>query len=225
MKTATIEAVILGHKNFGEKDKLIFFYTPEFGKIKVIAKGSRRINSKFTGHLETLSIVQASIYFGPRNIILTEINSTERIRPKNTLSNLKSALQIAEITNKLIQEEQTNENLHLLLQEAINLLTTTDKPQIITYAYIIKLLDQLGSLPDFREIRTNLPEKFSKFFNYVKQAPLSEIECITLDHKEATIVENFILKALQFTFDLNFSSLETFKTPRTLSNLSNNKSN
>ena len=75
MRAQNTELIILGHKNIGEADKLIFAISKEFGKIKFIARGSRRIKSKFHGHLETLNIVNAQIYFGPHSILLTEINT------------------------------------------------------------------------------------------------------------------------------------------------------
>lgn len=227
MKNATVNAIILGNKTFGETDKLVFLYCEKLGKIKAIAKGARRITSKFTGHLETLNFVQISLYFGPKNIILTEIITTgeKRLRPKNKLGHLKAAIQIAEITNKLLGENQEINGLGDTLKETIIHLTSTEKPELTTIAYIIKILDKAGAMPNFREIQTKLPEKYLKFLQYVKSANYEAIEKISLKTSEKYEIENFIIQLFQFTFDLNFSSLDTFKTPRTFSSLSNSKSN
>jgi len=71
MKRATTIAIVLGSKNFMESDKIVHLYSEDLGKIRAIAKGARRITSKFVGHLETLNLVTASLYFGPKNTILT----------------------------------------------------------------------------------------------------------------------------------------------------------
>ena len=91
MRNISEKCVILGHKNFNESDKLVFLYSDKFGRIKAIAKGARKITSKFTGHLETLNICFVTLYFGPRNIIITELSQDEEnIKIKNTFSLCKS---------------------------------------------------------------------------------------------------------------------------------------
>ena len=45
MKTATLKCIILGHKNFSDKDKLVFLYNEELGKLRVIAKGARLLKA------------------------------------------------------------------------------------------------------------------------------------------------------------------------------------
>ncbi|MBI2634808.1 DNA repair protein RecO [Candidatus Peregrinibacteria bacterium] len=107
MKATSINGIILGHKNLGESDKIIHIYSRELGKLRIVAKGARKITSKFTGHLETLNVFMASIYFGPRNIILTEITTERTFKNiRENFERLNSALSIADITNKTVYENQ-----------------------------------------------------------------------------------------------------------------------
>lgn len=227
MKNATADAIILGNKNFGETDKLVFLYCKGLGKIKAIAKGARKITSKFTGHLITLNFCRVSLYFGPRNIILTEIISltqkTERI--KNELNHLQAGLRIAEITNKMLHENEEVPDLEKLLKHTLYHLKNSQKPELISLAYIIKLLEKQGLMPEFRELKTKIQEKYLKFFNYIITQNYGKIEKIALKKTEKAHIENIILKLIQLSLDLNLSSLETFKTPGTVSNLSIKRSN
>lgn len=227
MKNATADAIILGNKNFGETDKLIFLYCKGLGKIKAIAKGARKITSKFTGHLITLNFCRVSLYFGPRNIILTEIISltqkTERI--KNELSHLQAGLRIAEITNKMLHENEEVLDLDKLLKHTLYHLKNSQKPELISLAYIIKLLEKQGLMPEFKELKTKIQEKYLKFFNYIITQNYGNIEKIALKKTEKAHIENIILKLIQLSLDLNLSSLDTFKTPGTVSNLSIKRSN
>lgn len=208
MKSQSINCVILGHRNFGESDKLIFLYSEEFGKLKLIAKGARKINSKFTGHLETLNFAEAEIYFGPRNIILTEINTIQSFRKiREDLEKLKSALQIAEITEKTIYENQEVPNLIPLLKLTLKHLVESKAPNTISYSFIIKFLDLLGMIPDFKSLQSNLPEKYLKFLNFVKEEPYSKIEKIVTSQEEEQKIKEILQKIIEFQTDNPLKSL------------------
>lgn len=198
MKSKNSKCIILGNKAYGEFHKLVFLYSKEFGKIKAIAKGARKINSRFTGHLETLNICETSLYFGPRNIILTEIQtirSPQEIRLD--IQKLSHALQIAEITNKIVYENQHFQELDKLLEQTIDKLNYSNKPQLISQSYIIKLLDLLGLIPDFRELESNIEEKYLKFFNYLKYESLHKIEKIKLSQEENNIIAKITGKVIE----------------------------
>lgn len=196
MKNLNTKAIILGHKNLGEHDRLIFLYTEELGKIKVIAKGARKLSSKFTGHLETLNICNVSLYFGPKNTILRETETLKSsLRSHQNLENAKSAMQIAEITEQVLFEKQSLENLLTLIEKSIIHLESTEKPKLITIAYIIKLLERMGILPDLNHTKTSLKPKYKNFFLYVQSHSLSEIENILLKTQEEKDIK-FILKSI-----------------------------
>ncbi len=192
MKNLTTSCIILGHKNLGENDRIIFLYTEKRGKIRAIAKGARKLTSKFTGHLETLNPCEIELYFGPRQTIITEV-----ISKKNLLKNIKdlktieATLKIAEITNRMIFEDQIIENLIPLIKETLNKITTNkEKIELIKNAYIIKLLNKTGFGPDFKENNLKLKKKYIKFFKYIKTHSITEINKIKLNTEEKTYIEN-----------------------------------
>lgn len=198
MKTATTRCIILGHKNFGESDKIIHFYSEELGKIRAIAKGARKITSRFTGHLETLNICTASLYFGPKNIILREI-STEKnfFRSRKNLKTISNSLQIAEFTNHMLFENKTLDNLTELIENTIDYIRTSRKKNLIKTAYLIKLSDKAGMIPDFKQTKIPLDLKYSKFFNFIKTKPYNEIEKISLTKEETKNIIKITNELLQ----------------------------
>ncbi|MBP9770618.1 DNA repair protein RecO [Candidatus Gracilibacteria bacterium] len=199
MKSTSVNCVILGHRDFTENDKLIFLYTEEFGKIKVIAKGGRKITSKFTGHVETLNFAMAEIYFGPKNIILKEIITIKNFKKiRDSLDKLSAAIQIAEITNHLLYENQKIDNLMSLLTDTLQQLSTSEKPALTSQAYMIKILDQSGMIPDFKTIVSSLEEKYLKFFHYLKTQPLNAIDKISVTEKENETINLVIKKILNY---------------------------
>ena len=195
IKSISITGVILGNKNFGDYHKLIFIYTEELGKIKAIAKGARKITSKFTGHLETMNLAKISLYFGPKNIIITEISTLKALKDiRENFEKITQILEIAEITNKMIYEKQSLYKLTELIEQTIEQFKKTRKPRQIKQGYQIKLLDKIGLIPDFKSIKTNLDTKYLKFLNFLKEKPLSEIEKIKLEKEEEKKINEIIDK-------------------------------
>lgn len=200
MKNTSLNCVILGHKDFLENDKLIFLYSAELGKIKVIAKGARKITSKFMGHLETFNFAFVEIYFGPKNIILKEIITTKNYKKiRENLERLSSAMRISEITSKFLYENQKIDNLMELLAEALTQLSISTKPRLTAQTYIIKILDRSGLIPDFKTIDSKLEQKYLKFFHYLKTQSFNEVEKIAMDKNEEQTISKVLEKILSYS--------------------------
>lgn len=198
MKTITTKAIILGHREFGEYDKVIHFYSADLGKIQVVAKGSRKITSKFTGHLETLNICQISLYFGPRTTILTEINTIENHQNiRENFEKLTHALQIVEITNQMVYENQENEGLIELLEESISAINHSEKSYLIAIFFIVKLLDMLGYMPDLQQTATSLEEKYHRFLSYIQSEKIIAVKKISLTAEEKIFINSLIKELVE----------------------------
>ena len=52
------EAVILRRIDFGEADRILTLFTPNYGKVRAVAKGVRRTTSRLAGHLEPFTRTQ-----------------------------------------------------------------------------------------------------------------------------------------------------------------------
>lgn len=56
MKQHVAHAIVLGRTDFGEADRILTLLTFEFGKVRVVAKGVRRVRSKLAGGIELFSV-------------------------------------------------------------------------------------------------------------------------------------------------------------------------
>ena len=61
-RTFRSEAIVLRRTDFGEADRLLTLYSRDFGKIKAIAKGARKPQSRKTGHVE--QFMRSNFLFG-----------------------------------------------------------------------------------------------------------------------------------------------------------------
>ena len=63
MSLQKTEAVVLKTQRLGETSKILTLYSKKFGKLKVVAKGSRGLKSRFFGTLEPLNHILVVYYY------------------------------------------------------------------------------------------------------------------------------------------------------------------
>ncbi|MGD0284055.1 MAG: DNA repair protein RecO [Candidatus Saccharimonadales bacterium] len=64
MKQINTKGIILSRTNFGEADRIITILTPDNGKVRLIAKGVRKIKSKLAGGIELFAVSQITYIKG-----------------------------------------------------------------------------------------------------------------------------------------------------------------
>lgn len=80
--------ISLKTKPFAESDKLVTLFTRDYGKITVIAKGSRKVPSRFGGRVEPLTYAECLIAKGRSLDILSQcqvLESFQRLRDAEVL--------------------------------------------------------------------------------------------------------------------------------------------
>ena len=55
------EGIVLKGMPLGDRDRLISLYTQDYGRVRLVARGIRKISSKLSGHLDTFNRVFVSI--------------------------------------------------------------------------------------------------------------------------------------------------------------------
>jgi DNA repair protein RecO (recombination protein O) len=66
MPTQAAEAVVLRQYALGEADRIIVFFTKEFGRLRAVARGARKLKSRFGGSLEPFNQVQLQFFLKER---------------------------------------------------------------------------------------------------------------------------------------------------------------
>lgn len=145
MKSFKTEAIILKSKNYGEADRILTVFSRNHGKLVILAKGARRINSKKGPTLEVFNKVTLLLSSGKNFDIVSESivsENFEGLRKKLKLVGL--AYNICELTDKLTPEHQESTIIFNLLSQTLKSLSTkvTDKNLILNFKQ--KLLEDLG---------------------------------------------------------------------------------
>lgn len=113
------EGIILKKAGLNEVDQLLTVYTKELGKVKVSAKGVKRLESKLRYSIEPISYVQLILVEGKNQLILKDaIIIDQFLKIKKDLNKLKSAKQIAGMIDEAIVGQEKDEDVWNLILQA-----------------------------------------------------------------------------------------------------------
>ena len=110
------EAIILRRTDYGEADRLLTLMTPNLGKLRVIAKGARKITSRKAGHIEMFTRVQLLLARGRTFDIVSQAETIEAHRQlREDLLRGGYAHYLGELTDQFTQEGSEDPALYDLL--------------------------------------------------------------------------------------------------------------
>ena len=116
----TVEGIILKRRNVGEADRILTVFTKQYGKIRVVAKGVRRINSRRAGHIEVFSRVLITLHKGKTFDIVTEAQQiTEKGFIDASITNMSYAYYLCELVDQLLPDGQQHEDVFEVLCGAL----------------------------------------------------------------------------------------------------------
>jgi len=145
--------IIIGHQNWREADKFLSIYSEEYGKIKVMAKGARKITSKLAGSLEPLILANIMVARGKNND--TVVGSDVIINFKNTKNNLAKVWLAGFFCNLIdssTKEHQKDTRIFQLLLESLHYLEAADigddKLTMVKFYFVWRYLVSLGYQPE-----------------------------------------------------------------------------
>ncbi|EKD66911.1 MAG: DNA repair protein RecO, partial [uncultured bacterium] len=70
-----VSAFILRRSNVGEADKILTIFSKKIGKLRVIAKGIRKISSRRGPHVDLFNEVSMMLHHGKTMDIVTEVTT------------------------------------------------------------------------------------------------------------------------------------------------------
>jgi len=114
------EAIILKQSDIGEADRILTLITPYKGKIRIVAKGLRRLISKNAGHLELLYQSRLQLAQGRNLDILTQaqgIKSFQHLRTE--LWHMTCGFYLAELVDRFIEDDTQHPDVYNLLLEVL----------------------------------------------------------------------------------------------------------
>jgi len=210
------EGIVLKSTEFEEADKIVTIYTKNYGKISAIAKGVRKIKSKFGSSLEILTHSIFLIYKG-RNIdivsqteILESFFSTSR-----EVIKFAFAVNCVEVVNKLTEEREINIGLFNLLKEVLHYLRKTKDPKLLTLSFKWQTMSLLGYRPSINyccRCNKSIENQKEMHFN-IKEGGLLCNNCVAEDKERCSKTSPYFIKLLRKILITHLSTISNATIP------------
>lgn len=152
MNLVTTDAIVLRSYNLAEADRIVVCLTRNAGLVRAVAKGARRMKSRFGAALEPFTVIRLDFY-EKENRELVTISRAEIIKSNFELA---AQLEIAEVLGymaELIVEfappHEANDRLYRMLDACVEALAVNPPQAKLVLRYFeIWLLRLAGSFPD-----------------------------------------------------------------------------
>jgi len=223
-ETKNTPALILNRQDYKENDSLVTVYTPYFGKLALVARGTKKGGSKLAGHIEPLTLADIMIVKGKGFDYLGSAVTREAYpKIREDLNKLYYAGQALNLFSRLVKDNQGDERLFFLLVKWLEVLNNfssfrREDGELILSFFTMKLLAELGYKPEMyhclgcsRKISPN-----GNYFNLLSGGLVCG-ECFQKDRlaevprlELLTVTDNCI-KLLRFMVDNRFKSAEKLK--------------
>ena len=147
-RTFRSEAIVLKRSDIGEADRLLTLYSRDYGKIRAVAKGARKPQTRKTGHVELFMRTNFMFAQGKTIDIITQAELIEAYPGvRDDLMRTTFTSYAAELLDRLTADEDRDIRKYNLLSEAIGWFETADDLMLAARYYELRLLSLAGFQP------------------------------------------------------------------------------
>jgi DNA repair protein RecO (recombination protein O) len=166
------EGIVLRSYNLAEADKIVVCLTRHAGVVRTVARGARRLKSRFGAGLEPFTIISLT-YYEKEGRELVSLRQAEIIRSFFNLAGSAETVAALAYMSELVMEfappHEPNERLYRMVRAVVEALAAVpeDLPALIRY-FEIWVLRLAGFLPDLRlcaDCEKRLGEDSSVYLN------------------------------------------------------------
>jgi len=166
-------AIILNRSAYRESDSLVTVYTRNFGKLTLVARGTKKIQSKLAGHLEPISLADILIIKGRGfDYVGSALMTNAYLALKDNLNKIYYAGRTVNWFSRLVKDGEPDERLFLLLSRWLEVLSgypdeefTKENGELFFAFFALKLMTELGYKPEMYEC-LNCRQKIKPGKNY-----------------------------------------------------------
>lgn len=149
-KTYKTSAIVLRTMDYGESDRIVTFFTSDYGKLKGIAKGARNSRKRFVNTLDPFCCSEL-LFSQRRPDTLAFLEGCDMIDHygdiRTHLEKTVFASYLIELVDAFTLEGKKNSALYELLQDFLGLMNRTDTPAGMARFIEIRLLKLIGYDP------------------------------------------------------------------------------
>ena len=138
------DAFVLRTYTLKEADKICVLFTRDSGKVRAVAKGARKLRSRFGSSLEPLTEVALS-YYQKENQELASISTCDILRTQFsdeiTSERLGALHYIAELVIEFVPDHEPNERIYRLVGAIVEAMRSSGSPELPAISRYFEVLD------------------------------------------------------------------------------------
>lgn len=145
MKQLVTTAIILSRTDFGEADRILTLLTPDHGKLRLLARGVRRVKSKLAGGIELFSVSHIT-YARGRGELGTLVSTRLITHYANIVTDIGRTMAGYDLIKQLnkITEDEPEPEYFELLKHTFEALNDASVPVQLTQFWFAAQLKRLG---------------------------------------------------------------------------------
>jgi len=151
MALARATGFVLRTQDYRETSRIVTFFSAEFGKISLLAKGARRLESRFGAELDLLNQLEVVFYEGKGLKLLKEAHLIRAFpKLKQDYERLDAGLRAARGLRLSLRDGQRDRRIFRLFEELLTELEEDAEidPEMLLMGFRLKLIDLLGFGPE-----------------------------------------------------------------------------
>ncbi|MDA3792288.1 MAG: DNA repair protein RecO [Elusimicrobia bacterium] len=148
------EGIVIKSYDFGEGHRVVVIFTHRLGKVRAVAKGSRKTKSKFGASLEPLTVNEFMLYRKPGSELAIITGADTLLSNLNLREDMKTYYYCAlmlECMDILNTDDDPHPVIYNLFKGALLDIKQGGSLPSITWLFIFRLLKQAGYRLDFFE--------------------------------------------------------------------------
>ena len=136
-------AIVLKRRNISETDRMLTIFSKEYGRIRVYARGVRRVHSRRAAYIEVFSHTLLILHRGKTWDSVTEASPIHAFSAlRESLPRVSHAYYLCELVEVLLPERQEHRDVYALLLSALSALNDSFdiNPVTVSEQFALELL-------------------------------------------------------------------------------------
>ena len=210
------QGIVLKTRKYSESSKLLTIYTRELGRINALAKGARKIKSRFGSSLEVFTESKFLFYKQP-SAGLYVVSQSQILSPHEELyfagDKFASASVMADFLYTHTVQAEKHEELYQFFRSSLKALELTGSPQNVLLSFMLKYLSLAGYRPNLKSCASCGKPDRSASKSYRVSAKHGGIICEACSRKEgdSVVISGSSLKALCYLQEKGYHVMSGLK--------------
>lgn len=150
MPVQKTKAIVLRYHPLGEADRIVAFHTEDFGNIRAVARGARKVKNRLCGRLEILTCGDL-VFYERTGKDLHVVNSFDIIESfqvlREDLMKMAYCSYLAELVQHTESSGDSDSDIFELMLDIMFMMKSTDDPEMLARVFEMRLLTSTGLSP------------------------------------------------------------------------------